>query len=43
MSFVPKIVGMVVAVALTLPWLIQQMIEYTQDLITNIPNTINGG
>ncbi|MBC8876785.1 MAG: flagellar biosynthesis protein FliQ [Planctomycetes bacterium] len=43
LSFVPKIVAMVAAVALCLPWLIQRMVEYSEVLITNIPFTITGG
>jgi flagellar biosynthetic protein FliQ len=39
-SFVPKLVAMVLVLSLTLPWLIQQMVEYSHDLITNIPNTL---
>lgn len=36
-SFVPKIVLMVVAGSLTLPWLIEMMVTYTTDLIHDIP------
>jgi flagellar biosynthesis protein FliQ len=39
-AFVPKLVAMVLVLSLTLPWLIQQMVEYSHDLITNIPNTL---
>lgn len=42
-SFVPKIVAMVVALAFCLPWLIQMMTEYSEDLIVNIPRVISGG
>jgi flagellar biosynthetic protein FliQ len=42
-SFVPKIVAMVAALAVCLPWLISRLVEYSQQLITNIPNTITGG
>jgi len=42
-SFVPKIVAMLAALVLSLPWLIQKMVEYSQDLIVNIPRTIGGG
>jgi len=43
LSFVPKIVAMVAAVGLCLPWLVQRMVEYSETLITNIPLTIMGG
>lgn len=36
-AFVPKIVAMVAVLSLTLPWLIAQILEYTNDLITTIP------
>jgi flagellar biosynthetic protein FliQ len=41
-SFVPKIVGMVAALAVCLPWLLQIMLEYSEDLITNIPRLVMG-
>ncbi|MBM4001657.1 MAG: flagellar biosynthesis protein FliQ [Planctomycetes bacterium] len=42
-SFVPKAVAMVVAMALSLPWLLQRMTEYTESLIRDIPQVITGG
>ena len=42
-AFVPKIVAMVGILALTLPWLITQMLAYTQNLITEIPQLVLGG
>jgi flagellar biosynthetic protein FliQ len=39
-AFVPKLVIMILGLSLCLPWLITRMIEYTQELITNIPQTI---
>ncbi len=42
-SFVPKIVTMMLVLVLSLPWLIQRMMEYSEVLITNIPSTIIGG
>ncbi len=42
-SFVPKIVTMALVLVICLPWLIQRMMDYSQDLITNIPQTIFGG
>ncbi len=35
-AFVPKIVAMVLVLALTLPWLITQMVQYSEDLIGGI-------
>ncbi len=42
-SFVPKIVTMVLVLVICLPWLIQRMLDYSEDLIVNIPRTIFGG
>ena len=42
-SFVPKIVAMVMALSLCLPWLVQKMLEYSEEVIMNIPNVIMGG
>ena len=39
-SFVPKLVAMVLMLSLMLPWLINQMVQYSHDLITNIPSTL---
>ena len=36
-AFVPKIVAMVLALSIALPWLITRMLQYSADLITNIP------
>lgn len=42
-SFVPKIVAMVLALTLCLPWIVQRMLDYSQELITNIPRVVMGG
>ena len=39
-SFVPKLVAMVLVLSLMLPWLVHQMVQYSHDLIVNIPNTL---
>jgi flagellar biosynthetic protein FliQ len=36
-AFVPKVVAMVAVLSLTLPWLITQILQYTSELITTIP------
>lgn len=41
-SFVPKIVFMVAAVAFCLPWLVEHMLDYSHDVIANIPHVISG-
>jgi flagellar biosynthesis protein FliQ len=42
-AFVPKLLAMVAAITLCLPWLLQKMIEYSEQLYLNIPKTISGG
>lgn len=42
-SFVPKLIAMIVATFVALPWLLQKMIDYSEVLIANIPRTISGG
>ena len=39
-AFVPKLVAMVLILSLTLPWLISQMVEYTQQLFAGIPEML---
>jgi flagellar biosynthesis protein FliQ len=39
-SFVPKLLVMVLVLSLTLPWLINQMVQYSHDVIANIPNNL---
>jgi flagellar biosynthetic protein FliQ len=40
-AFVPKIVAMLLVLSLSLPWLTAQMLEYSEDLINDIPETIS--
>jgi flagellar biosynthetic protein FliQ len=42
-GFITKLVAMVVALGACLPWLVERMVVYSQDLISNIPQTIVGG
>ncbi len=39
-AFVPKLVVMVLVLSLTLPWLINHMVQYSHDVIANIPQTL---
>jgi flagellar biosynthetic protein FliQ len=39
-SFLPKLVAMIIVLSLTLPWLVSEMVRYSHDLIVNIPNTL---
>lgn len=42
-SFVPKLVAMVLVLSLSLPWVLQVLSEYSTDLIKDIPQLISGG
>jgi flagellar biosynthesis protein FliQ len=35
-AFVPKLLAMVLVLSLTLPWLISQMTQYTQEVFANV-------
>jgi len=39
-SFVPKIIMMVLAILYTLPWVTSLLVEYSANLITNIPSRL---
>jgi flagellar biosynthetic protein FliQ len=39
-SFVPKLIAMVVVLALSLPWLIDQLVEYSRQVIGRIPDNL---
>lgn len=40
LSFVPKIVAMLLTTLYVLPWVMNQMIEYSTNLIHNIPSLL---
>ena len=42
-SFVPKILAMVVALGVCLPWIVYRMIEYAEQLSQSTPQSILGG
>ena len=39
-SFVPKLIAMAIVLALASPWLIDQLVEYSRQLIAHIPNNL---
>jgi flagellar biosynthesis protein FliQ len=41
LSFIPKLIALVVALVLFGPWMLQLWISYTQDLYLRIPQYIN--
>lgn len=40
LAFVPKLVIMVLVLTLTMPWLLDQMTQYTTELIEQIPENL---
>ena len=40
LAFVPKLVVMVLVLTLTMPWLFDQMMQYTTELIERIPENL---
>jgi flagellar biosynthetic protein FliQ len=42
LSFIPKIVGMAVLVVIAGPWMLSQLITWTQQLYAGIPNMVGG-
>ena len=38
-AFVPKLLAMAVALGLSLPWILQQLVEYSRELVLSIPST----
>jgi len=39
-AFVPKLLAMVLALAITLPWVLTRMLEYSRDLFEGIPDNL---
>ena len=39
-AFVPKLIAMVVALGVSLPWVLTRLVEYSRELISNIPGTL---
>jgi flagellar biosynthesis protein FliQ len=42
-SFVPKLLAMIAILIFCLPWLLQQMVSYSQNVIRDIPQIVAGG
>ena len=40
LSFIPKLIGVFVAVVIAGPWILQLLIDYTQRLFTGIPGMV---
>jgi flagellar biosynthetic protein FliQ len=39
-AFVPKLIVMVLALAISLPWVLTRLVEYSRELIANIPGSL---
>ncbi len=39
-AFVPKLIAMVLAIGISMPWVITRLVEYSRELIHNIPNSL---
>ena len=42
LSFVPKIVAMMLVTVLLAPWLVDQMVDYSTELFLNAPKALHG-
>ncbi len=40
LSFIPKIIGVVIVIVLTMPWMLNAMIDFSQDVFNMIPTFI---
>ncbi|MDB5388798.1 MAG: flagellar biosynthetic protein FliQ [Planctomycetaceae bacterium] len=43
LSFVPRLLAVVLVALLTLPWGVNLLVEYTSELFQNIPSSISAG
>ena len=42
LAMVPKILAMLITIGICLPWLLNRMVQYAQQVITNIPGNLGG-
>ena len=42
LSFIPKIIGVAVVIVIAGPWMLGQMLGYTEQLWTSIPSMVGG-
>ncbi len=43
LSFIPKIIGVAAVVIVAGPWMLSQLLGYTEDLYRSIPSLVGGG
>ena len=42
LSFIPKIIGVAVLLVVLGPWMLHQLVSYTQNLFQSIPSLVSG-
>jgi flagellar biosynthetic protein FliQ len=42
-AFVPKLLAMLAVISLCLPWILDKLMQYCADVISNAPSVIAGG
>ena len=42
LSFIPKIIGVAVLMVVLGPWMLDQLVTYTQNLFKSIPRLVHG-
>ncbi|HHP7234059.1 MAG TPA: flagellar biosynthesis protein FliQ [Desulfobacterales bacterium] len=40
MTFIPKMLAVAVALLIAFPWMLQLMVDFTQNLLSNLPNYV---
>ena len=43
LSFIPKVLGLVVVIVVAGPWMLGQLLGYTEELYRSIPALVGGG
>ena len=43
LSFIPKIIGLALVIIVAGPWMLGQMLVYTEELWSSIPSMVGGG
>jgi len=43
LSFIPKIVGVAAVIVIGGPWMLSQLLSYTENLFRSIPTLVGGG
>jgi flagellar biosynthetic protein FliQ len=43
LTFIPKIAGVAVVIVVAGPWMLSQLLGYTEELYRNIPTLVGGG